>query len=557
MSVQGVHRGWVKRSVRIRRPTSGSTNRWHFWREAYIHDSSPTPEPVSNSAKSVTPADLISDAARLGGAARSRLLGRWSWNPWLCAILAAGFAARLSLAMRLNYFADEVFSVRAALLGPGQAWRAALGDMHPPLYDFLLSFWLAEVGAWPEWRARLLSILIGIAWAVVIHRIAARHLSRRGALLAAAIVSLHPFAVQFTEPLRWYGLFALLVTLVVDRLELVLTGNRFSDRVALSMFLIAAGWTHVFGIVLACLTLALLAVRRVRGAAPVFVLTVVGLLPTLHWLLADLSPLQHAIFDRTALKVGLLTKPLLLAVSVTAGAASYPTDPPTLTCLLALAIALPVALARRRLEIRAVPAVISWIPALCIPALVLTPYSAPHYYLVLLAPVALCVAWLTDRWDTVSAVVVTAFVAAAATGLVHLLTLRQMVRAEFTDPWGEVAATALAAVGEEGLILTNSEVLCFYLGDIPRCATVWDAGALDSLLTRAAATRVVVVSAPQSGAREDAFDLERTFPSGLKQRGYRLVRDTGLVRTDAAELRRKFSRRPFPEFRVRMLEFLR
>ena len=491
------------------------------------------------------------------GVTESRQPVRRRWNPSLVALLAAAIAVRISLAARLAFFADEQFSLRAALLGPGQAWRVALDDLHPPLYNFLLAFWIGITGAWPEWHARMLSILIGSAWVLAIHRMAARHLSRRAALLAAGIIALHPFAVQFTEPARWYGLYALLATLVADRLDLVLSRDRLADRILLAGMLTLAGWTHVYGILLALLSLGVVVLYRRRDVLLPGALTVAGLLPLVPWI-ASAVTIDPAALDRTALRLDFLLKPLLLGFTLVAGGASYPTDVPTVACCVVLAAAAPVALARKRGAITPVPIVIAWAPTILIACLVFGPFSAPHYYLAVLAPLALCAAWLADHRDGATRAVLAAYIGAAAIGLVHLLMLRQVVREEFTDPWKAVATTALQAAGTDGVIVTNSEALCLYAGDRPNCVTFTaDIDSIYPVLAYFPLGRVAIVSAPQSGAREGAFDLERVLPTAMLRLGYSLVRDTGLVRTNVATLRRQFSTRPFPDFRVRLLVFVK
>ena len=484
-----------------------------------------------------------------------RVLGRWDLS--LVALVSAAIAVRISLAVRLAYFADEQFSIRAALLGPGMAWRVALDDLHPPLYNFLLALWIGITGAWPEWHARMLSILIGSAWVLAVHRMAARHVSRGAALLAAGIIALHPFAVQFTEPARWYGLYALLATLVADRLELVLSRDRLADRLLLAGTLTLAGWTHVYGVLLALLSLVVVALYRRRDVLLPGVLTVASLLPLAPWF-ANAVTIDPATVDRTALRLGFVLKPLLLGFSLVAGGASYPTDVPTVACCVVLAAAAPMVLARKRGAITPVPIVIAWAPTILISGLVLGPFSLPHYYLALLAPLALCVAWLADHRDTATRVVIAAYIGAGAIGLVHLLMLHQVVREEFTDPWNAVATTALQAAGTDGVILTNSEALCLYADDRPNCVT-FTAGidSLNPVLAHFPVGRVAIVSAPQSGARDDVFDLERVLPTAMWRLGYALISDTGLVRTNDAALRRRFSTRPFPDFRVRLLVFVK
>ena len=488
----------------------------------------------------------------------------------LALILVGACGVRIFLASRWSFFGDEVFSLRASLHGFTHAWRASGEDIHPPLYHLLLAAWLGVMGPWPEWRARLLSIAIGVCWPFLVHRIAREHLSRSGALVAATIVALHPFAVQFTVPLRWYGAFALLATLTTHLTERVLRWGRRRDLALLSVTLVGAGWTHIFGWVLGLGVFAVVAIAGLhrprdpdriglREIALAALAVVAGWVPV--FLLLGRRILEGVPgLDRTGIRSGLVLKPAFLILALLAGQASYPTDVLTLVALFVCFAALAAWAWRCRPHLSGGLGLVAQIPTLALVVFVVTDFSSPHYYLALLVPIALLAGRLSEQRDPAARIAVLAFGAAGVVGLAHLLLGVQYQREEFSDPWREVAEHARAAAGQEGWVLTTHSSPRFYMGDSTHSAEVVrpaDLARAFAAMPVRTPQRIVAIIAPLSGALPELGAVARWLPDSLRARGYLAIRDTGMVRTDAPELRRRFSNRPFPEFRVRELDWVR
>ena len=70
------------------------------------------------------------------------------------AIVALGFGLRLVLLGDANIWSDEGLSVWAARQSLDASALYTAGDVHPPLYFWLLHFWLA-VGGSSEFAVRL------------------------------------------------------------------------------------------------------------------------------------------------------------------------------------------------------------------------------------------------------------------------------------------------------------------------------------------------------------------------------------------------------------------
>jgi hypothetical protein len=225
---------------------------------------------------------------------------------------------------------------------------------------------------------------------------------------------------------------------------------------------------------------------------------------------------------------------------------------PTILASLVLFVSLVVFVIRHARSWRLSAQVLVWAPAVALSVLVITDYSAPHYYLALLAPVALACGALADRPARAARIAAAAYAVLAAIGLGHLLAGVQYQREEFSDPWRVVARHAQVAAGGDGLVVASHMSPVFYLRHDPRHAALVDSPpALPGALAAAGLpSRIVVVSTPLSGALPMMNGLAAWMADSLRARGYTQSAATGLVRTDSPALRRRFSSRPFPEFRV-------
>jgi len=105
------------------------------------------------------------------------------------------------------YRSDEVWSLRAVTM-PAPAMMAELrGDIHPPLYYWMLRGWHALLGE-SEVATRSLSILLCLAAAAFVFA-TARAQSGSAALLATAVFVTSPLTTLAAQMVRMYGLLAL------------------------------------------------------------------------------------------------------------------------------------------------------------------------------------------------------------------------------------------------------------------------------------------------------------------------------------------------------------
>jgi hypothetical protein len=141
----------------------------------------------------------------------------------LIGILLLAFGLRLYRIEAQSLWNDEGTSVALAARDLAAITRGAANDIHPPLYYYLLHFWMALFGK-SELAVRSLSALLGTLvvllvfalgclLAAPVHHDATSHrrdYSCRTGLLAALFAALSPFQVYYSQEVRMYILTAFL-----------------------------------------------------------------------------------------------------------------------------------------------------------------------------------------------------------------------------------------------------------------------------------------------------------------------------------------------------------
>jgi hypothetical protein len=123
-------------------------------------------------------------------------------------ILAAGALFLFLPGSGQAYRSDEVWSLRTVSL-PFPAMMAEIrGDIHPPLYYWLLAAWTRVFGT-NEIVTRLLSMLMGLGAAAAVYVAGREWYGARGGLLAAVLFIASPLAGLSAQLVRMYALLAL------------------------------------------------------------------------------------------------------------------------------------------------------------------------------------------------------------------------------------------------------------------------------------------------------------------------------------------------------------
>ncbi len=141
---------------------------------------------------------------------------------WTGALVTLAAPAVLILAAALRFYlldgqslwGDEGTSVSLSLRDLAAIVQGAALDIHPPLYYFVLHYWMLAFGS-GEIAVRALSALTGIALVWVTYLAGRRLFGRTVALVGALLSAISPLQVQYSQETRMYALAALLAALSV------------------------------------------------------------------------------------------------------------------------------------------------------------------------------------------------------------------------------------------------------------------------------------------------------------------------------------------------------
>ena len=88
-------------------------------------------------------------------------------------------------------------------------------DVHPPLYFWLLHFWLRLTGS-SEFAIRMLSLLLGVMTAAIVYVLTLRLSKRRtAASLAVLLITLSAYHIEWSQDARMYALATMFASLAV------------------------------------------------------------------------------------------------------------------------------------------------------------------------------------------------------------------------------------------------------------------------------------------------------------------------------------------------------
>ncbi len=129
-----------------------------------------------------------------------------AWLIALLAIVLLAFALRMAQIGQLRMWGDEGFSVYSANRDLyAITFEGKDVDPHPPLYYYLLHFYLPLAG-FSELSIRFFSVFFGTATVVLIFAIGRKMFDAHVGILAAALAAIAPFGVQYSQEVRMYAL---------------------------------------------------------------------------------------------------------------------------------------------------------------------------------------------------------------------------------------------------------------------------------------------------------------------------------------------------------------
>lgn len=122
-------------------------------------------------------------------------------------ILALALILRCLFLEQRGITYDDAFSILLSRQSLGNIISGTAADTMPPLYYFLLHFWM-RVGS-SLWYVRLLSVFLSMAVLLLLYRLTVENLNEVTALWAMFLAAISPFQIYHAQELRMYSLLAL------------------------------------------------------------------------------------------------------------------------------------------------------------------------------------------------------------------------------------------------------------------------------------------------------------------------------------------------------------
>ncbi|MFZ0926001.1 MAG: glycosyltransferase family 39 protein [Halobacteriota archaeon] len=166
----------------------------------------------------------------------------------MLAIVIIGLFLRVYCLGASNLFVDEAVSIYIAKLSLSQLLQTqAQLDLNPPLYAFVLHYWMVLFGD-SEFSVRFLSVVFGTLAIPMTFVVGRQLFDEEVGLLGALILAVSSFNVQFSQTARMYSLMLLLALLSMYFFLSFLRRNTLSISVGYVLATTLLLYTHVYGV---------------------------------------------------------------------------------------------------------------------------------------------------------------------------------------------------------------------------------------------------------------------------------------------------------------------
>lgn len=159
-------------------------------------------------------------------------------------VLLLGLALRLWRLATESAWIDEAYSIQLARFSLPLIVQGTAADQHPPLYYFLLHFWLLLNDT--IWNARFLSVLLGVfnIWQVIHLGIKLRNF--KVGIISGLLVAVMPLHVYYSQEVRMYMLHLVTLTGSIDSLLNWLKEKKKSQLILYTLLCSSSLYTHNF-----------------------------------------------------------------------------------------------------------------------------------------------------------------------------------------------------------------------------------------------------------------------------------------------------------------------
>ena len=199
---------------------------------------------------------------------------------------------------------DDAFSYFLSLQSPSTIIAGTAADTMPPLYYFLLHFWM-EISH-SLWFLRLLNVIINLATLIFVYLLAKQFFNENVALISAFFFSISPFQIYHSQELRMYSLLLFgQVGFFYSVLKVVLFESNKQKIwiIFTTIFGTIAMYSHNLGIVGLLSVNLILIFRRnwkiIRNLILIQILVVIFSLPWFYFLPQQINKVQSAFWTQS------------------------------------------------------------------------------------------------------------------------------------------------------------------------------------------------------------------------------------------------------------------
>jgi mannosyltransferase len=164
----------------------------------------------------------------------------------LLAIVLIGLFLRVYQLGTQSIWFDEAYSIWISKLAVPQMVQATAANTMPPLYWFLLHYWIMVFGT-SESAVRLLSALFGVLAIPMIYVVGRQLFNKEVGLVGALILALSSFNIWYSQETRMYSLMVLLALVSMYFFWRFLQQSNLVSSVGYVLSTTLLVYTHYFG----------------------------------------------------------------------------------------------------------------------------------------------------------------------------------------------------------------------------------------------------------------------------------------------------------------------
>jgi len=164
-------------------------------------------------------------------------------------ILLTGSILRFYNIDKKSYWLDEELSIRLSSLSISGIIDNSANETHPPLYYFILHYWMNLFGD-SEASARSLSAIFGIISIMLIYQIGKLIFGREAGLISSLILAISAFHINYSQEARMYSLMSTLTLLSMYFFIKIINKNdyKFSTYIYYSVSSALLIYSHIYGL---------------------------------------------------------------------------------------------------------------------------------------------------------------------------------------------------------------------------------------------------------------------------------------------------------------------